>query len=147
LGASDYVFSADLSGKRFVLHFADNGVNPDLTQFFAGHDEGTSDEESRKFIASEQGFRHQCVSWDTRPIGVSQDGIHHVLGKTSLFQKIRSNLRMFRRVGMFFVVKVMKQTDKTPLLFVLAEFAGVKPHRCLNCQQVLSHVLVLNPFA
>src|SRR5262249_18562773 len=98
-------------------------------------------------VAGVEALFHQALPFHTAVVGMGKDGAADLLGIAAFFEDFVAHERVLGRGGIFFIIEIVQQAGDAPLVFVLAELAGVGAHTGLNGQHVLAQALRLGVFA
>src|SRR5262249_28846900 len=118
-----------------------------FSQRFVGLDQRAGGDEPGQFVAGVERLFHLALAFDAAVIRVGENGATNLLGIAAFFQDLVADERVFRRRGIFFIVKVVEQPDDGPLFFILAKLAGVGSHAGFHRQHVLAQALRLGKLA
>src|SRR5256885_9779767 len=107
-------------------------------------------QKAAQLISSKQRLRHVSVAWHAGVSGVAQDRLDDSIGIAATAQNVRARKWMLIGRGKHFVIEVMKQTDKPPLVDISVGSTVTRrapAHRSLNRQRMLPKALTLGVFA
>src|SRR5215212_2384634 len=146
LGTTYDVVAVDRRSEGLLLHLLAHAFGLHVLEALGAH-QGAGDDEAGELVNGVERLGHGSVAGHLQVVGVPLYGVEDVLGITQSLQFPDPHHRMLVGRRMLFVVHVVQEAGYAPLLLVLAETTGVRPHGSLDGEHVLAQGVALGPGA